>query len=105
MALSPMMQQYLDIKEQYPDAALLFSALGDFYETVLRRRQAGLPGAGADADAARTADWQSARPCAACPTTLWTAYVAKLIEKGYKVAICEQMEDPAPGQGPGRAGR
>ena len=47
----------------------------------------------------RNAGDRSARPCAACPTTAAEAYIARLIAKGYKVAICEQMEDPALAKG------
>ncbi|MBE6764859.1 MAG: DNA mismatch repair protein MutS [Ruminococcaceae bacterium] len=91
--LSPMMKQYLEIKKQAPDA-LLFFRLGDFYEMffddakvasqelelVLTGRDCGL---------------EERAPMCGVPFHSYESYVAKLVNKGYKVAICEQMEDPA----------
>jgi DNA mismatch repair protein MutS len=92
MKLTPMMKQYLDIKRKYQDAILLFR-LGDFYEAffddalvvskvlniVLTKRQ----------DA----------PMAGIPYHALDNYLKKLVDSGYKVAICEQMEDPATAKG------
>ncbi len=91
--LSPMMQQYLAIKEQHPDN-ILFFRLGDFYEMffedakvasqelelVLTGRDCGL---------------EERAPMCGVPYHSCEAYIARLINKGYKVAICEQTEDPA----------
>lgn len=91
--LSPMMKQYLEIKKQAPDA-LLFFRLGDFYEMffddakvaseelelVLTGRDCGL---------------EERAPMCGVPFHSYESYVARLVNKGYKVAICEQMEDPA----------
>ncbi len=92
MKLTPMMKQYLDIKKKYQDSILLFR-LGDFYEAffddaltvskvlsiVLTKRQ----------DA----------PMAGIPYHALDNYIKKLVDGGYKVAICEQMEDPATAKG------
>ena len=97
MALSQMMQQYLDIKEQYKDA-LLFFRVGDFYEmffddAVLTSRELELTLTGKDCGLSERA------PMCGVPYHAVDVYVARLIEKGYKVAICEQMTDPALSKG------
>ncbi len=90
--LSPMMKQYMEIKDQYEDT-IIFFRLGDFYEMffedaitasrelelTLTGKQAGLP---------------ERVPMCGIPHHAYSSYVDTLIEKGYKVAICEQMEDP-----------
>ncbi|WP_459910800.1 DNA mismatch repair protein MutS [Desulfotomaculum defluvii] len=87
-----MMQQYLDIKKQYPDA-LLFFRLGDFYEmffedALLASRELEITLTGRDAGEPERV------PMCGVPFHAVDSYLSKLIEKGYKVAICEQMEDP-----------
>jgi len=91
--LTPLMKQYLSIKSQYPHAILLFR-MGDFYETffddaviaskelniVLTARGKGVNG--------------QAVPLAGIPYHALDTYIAKLIRKGHRVAICEQVEDP-----------
>ncbi len=93
--LTPMLQQYLEIKEQHKDE-LLFFRLGDFYELfnddaltasrelnlTLTHRAGGKAGA------------SSAMPMCGVPFHSVDSYLAKLIKKGYKIAICDQMEDP-----------
>ena len=90
--LTPLLHQYKRIKAKYPDAILLFR-VGDFYETfyedakiaskvlgiVLTQRQEGVPLAGVP--------YHAVEP-----------YIAKLVRAGYKVAICEQLEEPKPGK-------
>ncbi len=95
--LSPMMKQYLSIKEQYPDT-LLFFRLGDFYEmffddakTASRELELTLTG--------RDCGLEERAPMCGVPFHSYEGYVAKLVQKGYKVAICEQMEDPALAKG------
>ena len=97
MALSPMMQQYLDIKKKYPDA-ILFFRLGDFYEMfyddaklVSRELELTLTGK-------QCGDVERAPMCGV-PFHSADTYIAKLTEKGYSVVICEQMEDPATAKG------
>ena len=97
MALSPMMQQYMSIKDKNPDA-LLFFRVGDFYETffddaLTASRELELVLTGKDCGLEERA------PMAGVPFHAVDSYVSRLIEKGYKVAICEQMEDPALAKG------
>jgi len=96
-ALTPMMQQYLQIKEQNKDA-LLFFRLGDFYEMFFedakiasRELEIALTG--------RDCGLEERAPMCGVPYHAAEGYIAKLIEKGYKVAICEQLEDPAEAKG------
>jgi len=89
---TPMMRQYQQIKEKYPDA-ILFFRLGDFYEMF-----------GPDAELAskeleitltgRDAGMEKRIPMCGIPYHAADNYLSKLIQKGYKVAICEQVEDP-----------
>ncbi len=97
MPVTPMMQQYLNIKEQYP-GVILFFRLGDFYEMFfddakLVSRELELTLTGKDCGLSERA------PMCGVPYHAVDAYLQKLIEKGYKVAICEQMEDPATAKG------
>ncbi len=96
-ALSPMMQQYFEIKKQHP-GEILFFRLGDFYEmfyddAILASKELELTLTGRDCGQAERA------PMCGVPFHSYENYVAKLIAKGYKVAICEQMEDPALSKG------
>ena len=97
MPVTPMMQQYLNIKEQYP-GTILFYRLGDFYEMFfedakLVSRELELTLTGKDCGLSERA------PMCGVPYHAVDAYLQKLIEKGYKVAICEQMSDPATTKG------
>lgn len=90
--LSPMMQQYMDIKDEYQEE-LLFFRLGDFYElffedgiTASRELELTLTG--------KNAGLTERIPMCGVPFHSVTPYIEKLVEKGYKVAICEQLEDP-----------
>ena len=95
--LSPMMQQYLQMKEQYP-GTLLFFRLGDFYEMffedaklVSRLLELTLTG--------KECGLQERAPMCGVPYHAVDTYAGRLLEMGYKVAICEQMEDPALAKG------
>ncbi len=95
--MTPMMEQYFQIKEQYKDF-LLFYRLGDFYEmffddAILASRELELTLTGRDCGEAERA------PMCGVPFHSSEGYIGKLIEKGYKVAICEQTEDPALAKG------
>lgn len=95
--LSPMMQQYFKIKEQYPDT-ILFFRLGDFYEMFfddakLVSRELELTLTGRDCGLSERA------PMCGVPFHSYETYLARLVSRGYKVAICEQMEDPATAKG------
>ncbi len=95
--MTPMMQQYFEVKNQYPDF-LLFYRLGDFYEmffddAVTASRALELTLTGRDCGEAERA------PMCGVPFHSADTYIGRLIEKGFKVAICEQMEDPAQAKG------
>ncbi len=95
--LSPMMRQYMEIKGRHPDS-ILFFRLGDFYEMffedaetvsgeldlVLTGKECGL---------------EKRAPMCGVPYHSCEGYIARLVEKGYKIAICEQTEDPAKAKG------
>ena len=95
--LSPMMQQYVEIKEKYNDV-ILFFRLGDFYEmffddayTASHELELTLTGKNAGLD--------ERIPMCGIPHHAVNMYLDKLVDKGYKVAICEQVEDPASAKG------
>ena len=95
--MTPMMEQYFEIKNQYKDH-LLFYRLGDFYEmffddAVLASRVLELTLTGRDCGEAERA------PMCGVPFHSAENYIGRLIEKGYKVAICEQTEDPSQAKG------
>lgn len=95
--MTPMMKQYFEIKEQYEDTILLFR-LGDFYEMFfedakIASRLLELVLTGRDCGQAERA------PMCGVPYHSADSYIARLVAKGYKVAICEQTEDPAKAKG------
>ena len=95
--LSPMMQQYLSMKDEHLDQILMFR-LGDFYEmffddAVTASRELELTLTGRDCGLPDRA------PMCGVPYHSVENYIARLVKKGYKVAICEQMENPAPAKG------
>ncbi|MEG2455024.1 MAG: DNA mismatch repair protein MutS [Oscillospiraceae bacterium] len=97
--ITPMMRQYLQIKEQHPDC-ILFFRLGDFYEMF--REDAKVASKELDLTLTsrdRTKPPEERTPMCGVPYHSAEAYIARLIAKGYKVAICEQMEDPAQAEG------
>lgn len=92
MALSPMMQHYVATKKEYPDC-ILFYRLGDFYEmffedavTVSRELELTLTG--------KDCGLEERAPMCGIPYHAAETYINRLIERGHKVAICEQVEDP-----------
>ena len=94
---SPMMQHYLDTKKDYKDS-ILFYRLGDFYEmffddAILASRELELTLTGKECGQEERA------PMCGVPFHAAENYIARLISKGYKVAICEQMEDPKQAKG------
>ncbi|WKY49106.1 DNA mismatch repair protein MutS [Eubacteriaceae bacterium ES3] len=95
--LTPMMLQYLEIHEEVPDA-LLFFRLGDFYEMFFddaikasRELEIALTG--------RDCGLEERAPMCGVPYHAANNYITRLVEKGYKVAICEQVEDPKEAKG------
>ncbi len=94
---SPMMQKYLETKEEYKDC-ILFYRLGDFYEmffddAITASRELELTLTGKDCGQEERA------PMCGIPHHAAEIYISKLISKGYKVAICEQLEDPKKAKG------
>jgi len=99
--LTPMMRQYLEIKEQNQDS-ILFFRLGDFYEMFgadarTASRELDLTLTSRDKDKTKSAEERI--PMCGIPYHASDAYIARLVAKGYKVAICEQTEDPAAAKG------
>ena len=95
--LTPMMQQYMETKKQYPDC-ILFYRLGDFYEmffedavTVSRELEIVLTG--------KNCGLEERAPMCGVPYHAVESYLNRLVSKGYKVAICEQVEDPKQAKG------
>ena len=95
--LSPMMQKYLETKEEYKDC-VLFYRLGDFYEmffddaiNVSRELELTLTG--------RDCGLEERAPMCGVPFHAADTYINRLVQKGYKVAICEQVEDPKTAKG------
>jgi len=93
MALSPMMQQYMATKEQYPDC-ILFYRLGDFYEMFFDDAVKASKALDLVLTGRASGDNERAPMCGV-PYHAAETYIARLIEKGYKVAVAEQMVDPA----------
>lgn len=90
--VSPMMREYIETKNQYPDC-LLFYRIGDFYEmffedaeTVSKELELTLTG--------KSCGISERAPMCGVPFHAVDVYIAKLVEKGYRVAVCEQIEDP-----------
>jgi len=95
--LTPMMQQYVDTKKKYQDA-LLFFRLGDFYEMFFEDAKI----ASRELEIALTSrdcGLDEKAPMCGVPHHVAETYVSRLVDKGYKVAICEQVEDPALAKG------
>ena len=97
MSLSPMMREYLKTKEEYKDC-ILFYRLGDFYEmffedalTVTKELEITLTG--------KDCGLEERAPMCGVPFHAAETYIKRLIDKGYKVAICEQVEDPKTAKG------
>src|SRR5690554_2346050 len=96
-ALTPMMQQYIEQKEKWPDC-ILFFRLGDFYEmffddAVEAAKAIDLTLTGRDCGLSERA------PMCGVPYHAADTYINRLISKGFKIAICEQGEDPAQAKG------
>src|SRR3712207_5556893 len=97
MALTPMMRQYLEVKEKCSDC-ILFFRLGDFYEmffedakTASKELELVLTG--------RDCGFEERAPMCGIPYHSANSYISRLVNKGYKIAICEQLEDPSVAKG------
>ncbi|BCV21201.1 DNA mismatch repair protein MutS [Moorella sp. Hama-1] len=94
-ALTPMMAQYREIKSQYPDC-ILFFRLGDFYEMFYEDAEV----AARELELVLTSrGGKEAAPMCGVPFHAVDSYLSRLVSKGYRVAICEQMEDPRQARG------
>ena len=89
--LTPMMRQYHEAKARYPDAILFFH-LGDFYETFFEDAEI----VARELDIALTQ--RDGHPMAGVPVRKADVYIQRLLKKGYKVALCDQLERPGPGK-------
>ena len=96
--LTPAMRQYFEAKRQYRDA-IVFFRMGDFYEmfyedalVAARALELTLTSRSKDTSG-------GAIPCAACRHHAADGYIARLVKKGFRVAICEQVEDPKKAKG------
>ena len=99
--MTPMMRQYMEIKEQNKDS-ILFFRLGDFYEMFgddARKASRELDLTLTTRDKDKNKSFEEKIPMCGIPYHASDAYIARLIAKGYKVAICEQTEDPAAAKG------
>ena len=94
---TPMIKQYLSIKEQYPDA-ILFYRMGDFYEMFFEDAQIASRALEITLTS-RNKNAESPVPMCGVPHRAARSYIARLIDKGYKVAVCDQIEDPAKADG------
>ncbi len=95
--VSPMMRHYIDVKSKYPDV-IIFYRLGDFYEVffedaVITSRELELTLTG------RNAGLDEKVPMCGVPYHAVDIYIEKMVEKGYKIGICDQLEDPKDAKG------
>jgi len=95
--ITPMFQQYLSIKQEVPDA-ILFFRMGDFYEMFFEDAEVAAPILQI-ALTSRNKDEENAVPMCGVPHHAASAYITKLVEQGYKVAVCDQVEDPRDAKG------
>src|SRR5437763_6347252 len=95
--LTPMLEQYFEIKRQVPDA-ILFYRLGDFYEMFFEDAERAAPLLDLVLTA-RHKGGENEAPMCGVPYHAADAYIAKLIKQGFRVALCEQIEDPAAAKG------
>ena len=96
--ITPMMQQYLEIKAQHQDA-ILFYRLGDFYEMFFDDAVTAAKVLGITLTSRNAKDDENRVPLCGVPYHAVTTYLARLIKAGFKVAICEQVEDPKEAKG------
>ncbi len=96
-SLTPMLKQYLQIKKQYPEA-ILFFRMGDFYEMFFEDAKIAAPILEVVLTS-RNKSKEESVPLCGVPYHAMENYAVKLLKKGYKVAICEQTEDPSQAKG------
>ncbi len=96
--MTPMMQQYLEVKESYPDT-ILFFRMGDFFEMFLDDAVTASRELGLTLTSRNKSEGGNNPPMCGVPHHAADGYIAKLVAKGYKVAVCEQVEDPKQAKG------
>src|SRR5690606_31471212 len=97
MSLTPMMRQYLEVKAQHADAIVMYR-MGDFFELFFEDAVTAAPILEVQLTA-RHKGTESETPMCGVPHHALETYLAKLLEAGHKVAICDQVEDPAHAKG------
>jgi len=95
--LTPAMKQYVEIKEKYPDCILLYR-MGDFYELFFEDAVLVAPLLEITLTS-RNKGKEDSVPLCGFPYHAASSYISRLVEKGYKVAVCEQVEDPKKAKG------
>ena len=95
--LTPMLRQYLELKRRYPDALVLFQ-MGDFYELFFKDAEAAA-GVLSIALTSRSRAAQERIPMAGFPIHAAQGYITRLLDQGFKVVVCDQVEDPALAKG------
>ncbi len=96
--LTPMLQHYLEVKEQYPDT-ILFYRLGDFYEMFFDDAELASRVLGLTLTSRSSKNDPARVPMCGVPHHAAASYLAKLVNAGYRVAVCEQVEDPKTAKG------
>ena len=96
--ITPMLEQYLEIKERYQDY-VLFYQLGDFFEMFYEDALLASRVLEITLTSRHKGDQKDQVPMCGVPVQAVSGYIARMVEKGYKVALCEQVEDPAQAQG------
>src|SRR4030042_1184511 len=95
--ITPMLRQYLDLKERYADALVLFQ-MGDFYETFFGDAEVAANALNITLTS-RSRQGDERIPMAGFPIHAAASYIPRLLEQGFKVVVCDQMEDPAQAKG------
>ncbi len=95
--ITPMLRQYLDLKDRYADALVLFQ-MGDFYETFFGDAEAAANALNI-ALTSRSRQGDERIPLAGFPIHAAASYIPRLLEQGFKVVVCDQTEDPAQAKG------
>ncbi|MGE4561124.1 MAG: DNA mismatch repair protein MutS, partial [Desulfobulbus sp.] len=96
--ITPMLQQYLEIKEQYP-GTILFYRMGDFYEMFFEDAEVASKVLGITLTSRSHKDDANKIPMCGVPFHAVTGYLGKMVKAGFRVAICEQVEDPKAAKG------
>ena len=96
-SLTPMMRQYLEVKAQHPDALLMYR-MGDFFEMFFEDARQAAPILEVQLTA-RHRGSENEAPMCGVPHHALEGYLGKLLAAGLKVAICDQVEDPAQAKG------